>query len=132
MTRAQQMSIDFTPGLLEQFPRFMDCVRASVYQCRRQFKGIAADLDLSVSELSRQLADNPNDPRVFPLDRLPELVLATGNTLPIQWLALSFMNDPEAEQRRALRELAQLAPLVNALAERAGLVELVKPGKAAA
>lgn len=132
MTRPQQMSIDFTPGLLEQFPRFMDCVRASVYQCKRQFKAVAADLDLSVSELSRQLADNPNDPRNFPLERLPELVTATGNTLPIQWLVLSFMNDPEAEQRRAMRELVQLAPMFAELAKRAGLQDVSSANRSAA
>lgn len=119
-----QLSIDFTPGLLEQYPEFMDCVRASVYGCGRAFKMIAADLDMTVSELSRKLANNPNDPVHFPLQKLPALIQATNDTKPIQWLVLSFMNDPEAKKRHAIDQLATLAPILSALVEQAGIAKL--------
>ena len=121
-----QLSIDFTPGLLEQYPQFMDCVRASVYGCGRAFKAVAADLDMTVSELSRKLADNPNDPVHFPLLKLPALIEATKDTRPIQWLVMSFMNDPEAKKRHAIDQLAQLAPVINALVDQAGLGSKLK------
>lgn len=126
-----QLTIDFQPGLNEQFPSFMDCVRASVYGCGRQFKGVAADLDMSVSELSRKLADNPADNVNFPLHQLPTLVAATGDPRPILWLVGKYLNDPDAERKRALRELGTLLPLVRGLVEKAGLVEVPKAGKAA-
>lgn len=116
-----QLSIDFTPGLLEQFPTFADCVRASVYGCGKPFKVVAADLDMSVSELSRKLANNPGDPAHFPLDRLPELLAATGDTRPVQWLVLRFLRDPEAHRKQALATIAQLAPVLErAMAALAG------------
>lgn len=107
---AQQYEIDFTPGITEQFPEFRDVVRASVYDCGRAFKAIAADLDMSVSELSRKLADNPNDPVHFPQQRLPELIAATGDKRPIYWLIEKFLDDGEKRKQRALATVETLLP----------------------
>lgn len=116
-----QLSIDFTPGLLEQFPQWADVVRASVYGCGKPFKAVASDLDMTVSDLSRKLANNPGDPAHFPLDRLPELLAATGDTRPVQWLVLRFLRDPEAHRKQALATIAQLAPVLErAMAALAG------------
>ena len=79
----RQLSLTLEAGLLQQFPEFRDVVRASVYSCGRPFKQIAADLDMSLSELSRKLSENPADPVHFPLTRLPELVRATGDARPV-------------------------------------------------
>lgn len=118
---AGQLSIDFTPGMLEQFPTFADCVRASVYGCGKPFKVVAADMDMSVSELSRKLANNIGDNVHFPLDRLPELLAATGDSRPVQWLVLRFLRDPEAHRKQALATIAQLAPVLErAMAALAG------------
>ncbi len=100
----RQLSIEFAPGLTEQFPEFRDVVRASVYACGRQLKAVAADLDMTSSELSRKLANNPADPVHFPLDRLPELVEATGDKRPIYWLVEKFLEAPEARQGRLVAE----------------------------
>ena len=116
---AGQIALDFDPGLREQFPRFMDCVRASVYRCGRPFKAIAADLNMSSSELSRRLSENPSDPIPFHLEDLPALMRSTGSTLPAQWLVLEFLNDPDAARRAAEAELAQLLPKISALLDRA-------------
>lgn len=86
-----QLGLDLDPGLIDQFPEFRDVVRASVYDCGRAFKAVAADMDMSVSELSRKLADNPSDPVNFPLHRLPELVAATGDKRPVYWLNAKFL-----------------------------------------
>lgn len=118
----QQLEIPLTPGLLEQFPQFEDCLRASVYGCGRPFKAVAADLDMTSSELSRKLASNPADPVSFPTQRLPELVTATGSTLAIEWLVTRFLRDPEAHKRQALASLAAMAPLFMELARTAELV----------
>jgi hypothetical protein len=110
-----QMSINFEAGLLQQFPEFRDVIRASVYSCGRQLKAIAADLDMTSSELSRKLADNPNDPVHFPLQLLPELIRATGDKRPVYWLIESFLENPGAKRERAIEQLAQMMPAIQQL-----------------
>lgn len=102
-------------SLVQQFPEFRDVVRASVYSCGRAFKAIAADLDMSVSELSRKLADNPNDPVHFPMNRLPELIAATGDKRPVLWLVEKFLDDAGAKRQHAVDRLASLLPEIAAL-----------------
>lgn len=111
----RQVEIDFEAGLPERFPDFMDCVRASVYGSRRQLKAVAADMDLSSSELSRRLADNPNDPIYLPTHRLPDLIRATGDVSPIYWLIETFLDQPEAKRRRAVAQLSELLPRLESL-----------------
>lgn len=109
-----QLGLDLDPGLIDQFPEFRDVVRASVYDCGRAFKSVAADMDMSVSELSRKLNDNPNDPVNFPLHRLPELVAATGDKRPLHWLNAKFLESEEARRSRAIHDLHNLLPQVHA------------------
>lgn len=102
-------------SLLQQFPDFRDVVRASVYSCGRAFKAIAADLDMSVSELSRKLSENPNDPVHFPMTRIAELITATGDKRPVMWLVEKFLDDPGAKRQHAVDRLASLLPEIAAL-----------------
>ena len=106
----KQVELNFEPGLTEQFPEFRDVIKASVYSCGRAFKSIAADLDMSVSELSRKLSENPNDPVHFPLSRLPDLIAATGDKRPIYLLVETFLEDPDARRKRVLDELSNMLP----------------------
>lgn len=116
----EQREFDFQPGLTEQFPAFKDCIKAAVYSCGRPFKLVAADLDMTVSELSRKLSDNPSDPVHFPLDRLPDLIAATGSTMPVMWLMEQFLEAPAARRTRVIDELSTLLPKI---------AELVKTAK---
>lgn len=115
----RQLTFNLEASLVQQFPEFRDCVRASVYSCGRAFKAIAADLDMSVSELSRKLADNPNDPVHFPLHRLPELIRATGDKRPALWLLEAFLDDPDTRRRHAVDRLEQLIPEIAGLVNEA-------------
>lgn len=117
----QQLEIDFEPGLVERFPEFIDCVKASVYGARKQFKAIAADLDMSSSELSRKFAQNPNDPVHFPVFLLPKLIESTGDLTPIYWLIEKFCEDSDAKQKRALEILAQFSRELPRLLKTAGV-----------
>lgn len=111
----RQVEINFEAGLTDQFPEFRDVVRASVYSCGRAFKSVAADLDMTSSELSRKLADNPNDPVHFPLQLLPALIRATGDKRPIYWLIESFLEDDDTKHRRITTELADMLPKLQSL-----------------
>lgn len=112
-----QMEIDFEAGLIKQFPEIMDMVRHCAYACGRQLKGVAADMDLSQSELSRKLAQNPNDPRHLNVEELPALIEACGDKGRdiIYWLVEKYLEDPKRRQDRAREALLAMAPAFMAL-----------------
>jgi hypothetical protein len=119
----RQVEINFAAGLTEQFPAFRDVVKASVYGCGRQLKAVAADLDMTSSELSRKLGDNPNDPVNFPLNLLPDLIRATGDKSPLYWLVESFLENPEIKRQRAVAQLADMLPQLQALMKAVNVCE---------
>jgi hypothetical protein len=106
----QQLTLEFAPGLLERFPTAMDALRASVATSAKPIKTIAADMDMSGSTLSRKLNQDPDDPRRFNVDDLEAYVKATGDTLPIQYLAVKYLQSDESRRARALSAVEQLLP----------------------
>lgn len=107
---ATQLTIDFSPGLTERHDSLLDCVRHCAYSHRNPLKTIAADMDMSQSELSRKLADNPGDPRRLSVDDLEHFIEATGDTTPIYWLIEKYLQDEDAKKRRAIAALAKAMP----------------------
>jgi hypothetical protein len=122
--QVRQVEINFEAGLTEQFPEFRDVVKASVYSCGRQFKAVAADLDMSSAELSRKLNDNPNDPVHFPVHLLPALIRATGDKRPVYWLVESFLEDDDTKRARAVAQLSDMLPHLQALLKAAGTMRV--------
>lgn len=116
-----QSTFDFTPGLTVQFPKLRDVCAAAVYSCRSGLKGVAADLDVSPSELSRMLTREHGDPRKLDVDDFVAIVGSTGDTRPIQWLVERFLHDPEQRRSTALAQLSQVLPAILELANQAGL-----------
>lgn len=109
----QQLTIKLEHSLTQQFPNWMDIVRASIYDCGRPFKAIAADLDMSVSELSRRLS--PADALNLTMDDLPKIVQATSDQRPVYWLIETFLENDDAKRKRAVDELTRLMPQVHQL-----------------
>ncbi|HEY8356511.1 MAG TPA: hypothetical protein VIL30_03530 [Ramlibacter sp.] len=124
-----QLTINFEPGLRERYPTIYHVLRAMAERSQRSMKAIAADMDMSSSELSRRLnADlNENDTRVFDIGFLDAgdkgFMKATRSTLIIEWLAEGHMDqvNPARQQQRALTELSRLLPQLNALVAAAGV-----------
>lgn len=110
-----QLTLDFEPGLAERHDSLLACVRHCAYTHRNPLKTIAADMDMSQSELSRKLAHNPDDPRRFSVDDLERFVKATGDTTPILYLVEKFMADEETKRNAANQQLAKMLPDVLAL-----------------
>lgn len=110
-----QLTLDFEPGLTEKHPHLLDCVRAAAYTHRNPLKTIAADMDVSQSDLSRKLAGNPDDPRRFSLDDLERFIDATGDLTPVYWLVAKYLQDEKVKQTRALQELSKQMPNLLAL-----------------
>ncbi|MBK8113627.1 MAG: phage regulatory CII family protein [Candidatus Accumulibacter sp.] len=119
VSSSHQMSIDFEPGLAERHQSALDCVRECAYTHKHPLKTLAADMDMSQSELSRKLAHNPDDPRRFTLDDLEKFLTATGDMTPIYYLVEKYLEDSDLRQRRALAELVKLAPQLAALIKQA-------------
>lgn len=119
---AHQMKLDFQPGLAERHDSLLDCIREAVYTQKVPLKTIAADMDMSQSELSRKLSDNPDDPRRFTVGDLEAFIKATGNMTPIYYLVERFLEDDSLKQQRAMAELLNIAPHLAALIKQASKV----------
>lgn len=116
-----QFPLNFEPGLAERWRSLKSCVRERVYAHLKPLKTIAADMDLSESELSRKLADNPNDTRELTCDDLERYLEKTGDMTPIYYLIEKHALDKKTKQAFAAAELAKALPHLIALAKQAGM-----------
>ena len=114
-----QLTIDFNPGLSERHSSLLDCVRQCVYSQASPLKTIAADMDISPSELSRKLADNPNDPRRLSVDDLEMYIQKTGDTKPIYYLVEKYLQNEDIKRQRATSTIAKMLPDLIALMKQA-------------
>ena len=120
-SRYVQMPLEFAPGLTERHPTLLGCCHESAVRNERPMKAIAADMDMSSSDLGRKLAPAEGDPRRLSVDDLVRLIESTGDLSPIYWLIEKFAIDDEAKQRRAQDALSKLLPDLIALAKQAGV-----------
>lgn len=111
-----QHTLNFDPGLSERWPSLKACVRDRVFGHIKPLKTIAADMDLSSSELSRKLADNPGDPRNLSCDDLEAYIAKSGDATPIFYLIEKYAVNPEAKRAFAAAEIAKALPEILALA----------------
>lgn len=124
-----QSVLDFRPPLTAQFPRLRDVLVSVVYDSRAGLNGVAADLDVSPSELSRMLNRDHDDPRKLDVDDFVRIVESTSDLRPLQWLAEKFTREPEAVRAAATAQLAAMLPMIGALIQQAGGVDPVVPRK---
>ena len=110
-----QLTLSLEPGLADRHDCLLDCIRQVVYSNRKPIKTIAADMDMSSSDLSRKLSSNPDDTRRFSVEDLERLVVATGDVTPILYLAEKYLASRESKQRAAAEQLCQLLPDIMAL-----------------
>ena len=116
-----QLTLDFQPGLTELRTSCLDCVDAQIKSSGKPLKTIAADMDMSSSELSRKLAANKDDPRHFTLADLEKYLASTGDTTPILYLAQKYCVSNVVKRDQALNALANMAPQLQALLKAAGV-----------
>ena len=117
------VQLEIPDGLSDRFSTILEVVRAGAYSNQKPLKTIAADMDVSPSDLSRKLANNPDDPRRFTVHDLEAYIQSTGDVQPVMYLVQRFCTDPQAKQREALVALAKLAPQIQALLKQAGVSE---------
>lgn len=125
-----QSALNFAPALTAQFPRLRDLLCAVVYSSRAGLNGVAGDLDVSPSELSRMLNREQGDPRKLDVEDFVRIVASTGDPRPVQWLQEKFTRDPAKVQADATAQLAAMIPMIGALIEQAGGTDPIQPRKA--
>lgn len=116
-----QLSLDFEPGLTERHKTLLSCVREAAYKSMRPMKAIAAEMDLSESDLSRKLSGSDSDSRRFTVDDLVRFVEVTGDMAPIDWLIEKFHLGSDEKQKRAAIEFMRQLPAAIALLKQMGV-----------
>lgn len=101
-----QLTLDFTPGLLDRFSNLRECIAAGVYQ--RGLGRVAIDLNKAPGNLSVELSEEPS--RRFSVESLETYIEKTGDTVPIMYLVERFLapdaRPKNADQINALRAKA--------------------------
>ena len=120
---SNQLTLDFLPGLTDLYASALACVDSRIKSSGKPLKIIAADMDLSVSELSRKLANNPNDTRHFTLNDLESYIEASGDTTPVLYLAQKYCVDTETKKQQATNALVAMVPQMMALLKAVGAQE---------
>lgn len=119
-----QLTLNLEPGLAQRYPSLKACVRAQIYAAAKPDKSIAADMDLSPSELSRKIADNPNDVRNLSVDDLERYIETQRDLTPIYYLLEKYGVPDEVRMAQAEAALLALLPQMQAIAS-----TLAKKGK---
>lgn len=103
-----QLTLNFDAGLVDSYPSCREYIAARVHQQGRPQKAIAADMDYSPSDLTRKLAQNPDDCRRFTLDDLEKYMVVTKDKTPVLYLVEKYLADAGSEIEKLRARLAQL------------------------
>lgn len=110
-----QLTLELQPGLLNRYKTLRECVHHSVLNDPRGIKAVAADCDLSVSELTRRLSPSDGDPRSCDVNLLVPIMDSTGDLTPLHWLNARFLQCPNTKRQQAVNQLAALLPQIATL-----------------
>lgn len=115
----QQLSLNFEPGLTARYPDWHAVLTHAVYASRKGLNGVAGDLDVSPSDLTKRLSKDEQRP--LRADQAVGIIESTGDLTPVYWLIERFLRDPEQQRTAAIQQLAQVMPILQTLIEQAGL-----------
>lgn len=113
----QQLTLDFERGLSSLYGSGRELLQTAVHQQNRMQKAIAAEMDLSPSQLTRKLAQGPDDSARLTLDDAERFMEVTGDFSLIEYYidrfiakaSVSKIQELEAELKR-VRQQAGLPP----------------------
>jgi hypothetical protein len=115
-----QLTLELQPGLLRRYASLRDCLHHSVLNDARGLKAVAADCDLSVSELSRRLHPSDEDPRSCDVNLMVRIIESTGDLAPLHWLNARFLADEPTRYRSAVDQLVRMLPEIKTVLENLG------------
>lgn len=110
-----QMTLSLEPGLLQRYGTLRQCIQHCVLNDPRGLKAVAADVDLSTSELSRRLSPSPDDPRSLDVNLFVALMDSTGDHTPLRWLIARFIPDDTHRRAVAVQKLERMLPEIAAV-----------------
>jgi len=107
-----QITINYEAGPVDAYPTCREYIAALVHQQGRPQKAIAADMDVSPSDLSRKLAPAGDDHRKFTLDDLERFIQTTSDARPVLYLVAKYLSDYDriAELEAEIARLKQTKP----------------------
>lgn len=111
----RQLTLSLEPGLLQRYRTLRECVHQIVLSDPRGAKAVAADCDLSQSELSRRLNPAPGDNRSLDIDLFVEILASTNDYTPLRWLIARFMPDDTHRHAVAVQKLERMLPEIAAV-----------------
>lgn len=110
-----QLTLSLEPGLMQRYKSLRECLQHSVLNDSRGLKAVAADCDLSMSELSRRLHPSPGDPRSLDIDLFVEILASTDDLMPLRWLIARFLPDDTQRKAVAIQKLERMLPEIAAV-----------------
>ena len=102
----QQITLNFEQGLADAYGTCREFIAYRVHHIGKPQKVIAADMDYSPSDLSRKLAQSPDDSRRFTLDDMEKFIEVTGDKSPVLYLVEKYLAKDDAEDLK--RQIAAL------------------------
>ena len=108
---ANQLTLEFEPGLAERYRSLLEVVACGVYQ--RGLKRVAADLDKAPGNLSRELSGESD--RHFSVESLERYIQTQGDLTPIYYLIARYLGDQAQAEAATLRRLEDLLGQVAAI-----------------
>lgn len=105
-----QLTLNFAPGRTEKFENIRVFVQDRVRHTPKDNMLIAAEMDLSPSDLSRKLAENKNDHRAFRTADLEKYIETQRDLEPIYYLIEKYIlpNQGDAIRQRIAELQAEL------------------------
>jgi hypothetical protein len=130
IAHGSQLTLSLEPGLTQRWKTLREVLQHSCLNDPRGLKAIAADCDLSVSELSRRLHPSPGDPRSLDVDVFVDILASTDDYLPIRWLLARFIPDDSNRHAVAVQKLERLmSEVASTLNEVKGATEEKQVGR---
>lgn len=115
-----QLTLELQLGLLQRYRTLRECVHHVALDYPRGMKALAAECDLSQSELSRRLHPTDGDPRSLDVDLMVRIVEVTGDLRPLHWLVARFVPSEQDRRQAAVDELTNMMPRLAELLAAAG------------
>jgi hypothetical protein len=108
---ANQLTLEFEPGLTERYSNLRECVTACVYA--RGLKRVAMDLDKAPGNLSRELGGDSD--RHFSIEALERYIQTQGDLTPILYLIARYMGDQAHAEAATMKRLEDLMAQVTSV-----------------
>lgn len=115
-----QLTLELNLGLLQRYRTLRECVHHVALDYPKGMKALAAECDMSPSELTRRLSPSDGDPRSLDVDLMVRIVEATADHRPLHWLVARFVPTEQDRRTAAVDELTTMLPRLAELLAAAG------------